>query len=566
VVLPEDTGDTKPGSPWRGGLVIAGLVVSLAALFAIGLLTRPVVLSADSTLPHIPASTTTGLDRPFDPDNFTVDQIATGVPLEWSRVAVIAEMRPHSLVTHEGRVYVFTTNEDWEGLSVWRLSDGHVWEALGFHLEDEVYLRQVAASPQGLLVANSGSEARIWSSEDGETWEAVPLPVTLKPDSLFDPIAYGATSDDLMVGFTTSYNYPGDRLGERVAAHLGTDPNRLNWGWTPTGDGLIVIIEGPLGLGRMEVPSAELGLTAEDVSQIVEQRPDNQAFQFWVRSAGTWRETSTDDMGSIETVYSLGDEFLVVTNTDSGQLLMRSDDGVNWERMEPGRPYAGVTTGGGRAAIYSNSPRLVLSDDGMDWVETDLIEHFPGTIAWETGPVSIGSEAMAAMVATWPATTAPPPSPDPVNIEVGRFTLFLNPEQGVLSLSNAEGRWSWPIYTGENDEEEGVAVDFSNETVTFSDPETGDHLLDLTFDELREAENRWYTQQSPLPPTPQQALAYSKDGVQWVVQDMAGVLGGGKEVTHLAVTDTTLVAAVIDSQTWRYGLAGDVEIWVGTPG
>ncbi|MCI0424236.1 MAG: hypothetical protein L0Z49_12580 [Actinobacteria bacterium] len=562
MVSPDGAGSSPPvGRRRRGMAAAAGLTVLAGGAMAIGILTTTDLQPTATTIPTATTVPRTEvLERPIDFEDFHISQIATDAQLGLTQVAVVEGIREPSLVVHDGSVYLFGTRDDRPGLHGWSSRTGWVWESLGSHIEDQTYFRPIVSTSLGMLTGNAGDQPHIWSSEDGTLWSEINLPVSIQESETIDSLAFGTLGDTLFVGLST-YIDTASVVAEAVAETLDTQVESLNWSWSTTSNGLSITVFGPLGWVAATMSTGEIGLDEIDAQKLLEAPYEEPRLVVWALDPqeGWIQVPNPGNMNWIDTFQTLDDRAVVALGYSStGQHLMRTHDGEGWETIHPGRAYTGMTSGGGRIALYSNSPRLLISGDGLEWEEAALVEYFPGRLIWDTGPVAIGDGGYAAVVAHAPTVALEYQEPEPVTMTRDGFTLTMNMNAQELTLEGGGGRWTYAVYEAQNPE--GISLDHPTRTVRFSNPETGEPLVSFTFDELVEAEGASWSSNHPL--GRQAVLAFSNDGEEWIIQDLTVSPGENKVVTDLVVTESTVVAVVVDIATW-FGSEtdGGLEIW-----
>lgn len=173
---------------------------------------------------------------------------------------------------------------------------------------------------------------------------------------------------------------------------------------------------------------------------------------------------------------------------------------------------------------------LFATSDGLSWERLGTGDLLPDSINWRMGPVGAG-EAGLATVARALRTNSPPVF-TPVVIEAGEATLTLDMEDARLLVDHpGYDRLEVLLWTKGND---GLyEIDFHTETVTFTDPDSGDVLATVGFSTLEKAENSAFV----IERSPERALLFTSDAETWSIQSLSRVVPEAREVGDIVVLE-----------------------------
>lgn len=566
MVLPEGTGsDSRGARSGRSTLLVVAVVAVLVGLLSLGVLTSPdpaaIEALQSTTTSSSTTSTTVAIEPPLDLENFTLSQITTGEQFEWELMLGSDDLYPHSLVAHEGDIYAFSSSEVMWGpeparITAWRSPDGVSWERLGTVL-DAARVGGFASTPQGLVGFELDDDASvsIWRSQDGTNWTSSEVKSSGDAGNRQSiwPMAIGGTDDLLMLATEETVDVQGLIAEKLREAGIEGGMNPLyGWGTQSGANGeLHVVFHGPLGLTADVVPLDDLGLTDEERVWVANGYSGESTTSLWIsRDGSQWDRTSIEDHAWIQSFTPAPDGGVFAFGWgNTGDRIWHSPDGRTWTPQQPSpRPQMAQPWRDGLIGLNSNSsrPELLTSADGSEWVDTDLDEHFPLPISWYSNQMAAGDAGVAVLVNGWQENLATAPStPEPVVLTRDGVTLSLDMNEGRIEVESG-GRtqmvsmWSSTI-------QEGVDVDFEDERVTFLDGDTGEALTSFTFDELNEAESRYWRDPHGLA-NELRALAFTPDGETWTIQDAQEAIGPQLAIAHVAVTDERLVALVQSSE------------------
>jgi hypothetical protein len=579
MVLPDGTRSDgrRPTTGRRAFFAIAACALA-AGVLALGALTTPEETAAPE--PSTTTSTVEELETPIDLDNFTVDQIAVGEPLRWELTDSFDDTFPHSIVVHDGTVYLFGSDsglwdDDSGGLRAWRSTDGVTWESLGQTIGLEHKIGSVTSTAQGLIALEIGSHEgfTIWRSEDGIRWipELVPVETGNEYATVY-PRAVGATEEMVVVAADIDLDalrFIESRLPDSMGA--GIETGNFGWDTRLSDEGVTVVFtfHGPLGIPALSVTSDEMGLSDEEVRWLTQGYAPSEDDSIW--GARTWVRSDGDTkwtLGDIEGVawvesisVTPGDPPLVFAYGSSGLATWASlDEGLTWERqpVTGQHPHLAEPWGDRFVRMHSNWLDVLVSDDGETWKTTGLDSLFPSTIGWGAGPLAAGTGGIAVGIEGWGEQNEPVQVPEPTTLMRDGVTLTIDIEHGNIELESAELKSTWALF-GQTPPQ-NLSIDLANRILTFLEPASGEPLLSMTFDELEEIEaDYWNGHQQGAQ---HQAFAFSADGAEWTVQAMEQVIGEGSRVTELAVIGDRVVALVLDSSAiYRSNQVPGFEIW-----
>jgi hypothetical protein len=573
VVLP----DGAPSQRDKQSTGRRALFAVAAVALAIGALTLGALTSPDSEAVAETSTTTTTtipLDRPVDYDNFTVDQIATGEQFQWSQVAEVPGGWTSSLVSQLGFLYMFTssrtlTNGEPAGLRAYRSFDAANWKDLGEVVSGNGYFENVAATAFGLMAvstdASDGSIA-VWRSTDALNWEGTVIEQT-NPGfgTSFFSQALGA-SDSLAVIAGAAYENGSPLLRERLEEYgIEFDPQSMNWNVVTGGQEARVVLYGPLGIPAVSIAASEIGLTDEELQVLQGRSLGYVDVRAWSSSDGVnWTSGTIEDADWISSITPAPNGGLLVFGGDSaGNASWRTYDGVDFEKQpfgphpEIAEPWRGEIAG---VSYYSN-PEVMVSSDGETWSQLGLAEHFPRRIGWTWYPTALATSdsGIAVTVAgNIPAASQNQRERTPPVLERDGVTLTVDLDQGVMNLDDGESERTWPLWN-RADVAEDMILDLGERTITFLDS-SGNPQVTFTFDELESVEMAYWS--SDARDDTVHALAFSKDGNSWSIQDLDEVFGAQADVVNLAATPFSLVAVVRPSANdFLTPGEGELQIW-----
>lgn len=356
-------------------------------------------------------------------------------------------------------------------------------------------------------------------------------------------------------------------LRERLQEHgIDVDLNAFNWSLVPGGGEYRVVLYGPLGLPAISITASELGLTDEDVRILQGRSMGSIDAQAWSSSDGvSWSSTTIEGAQWISSVIPAPDRGILVFGADSaGNALWRTYDGSSFEKLpfglrsERAKPWHGGLVG---VSSYGDPPDVMVSSDGETWRGSGLDEYFPQRTGWNWYPTTFAASESGLALALAGNVPSGLQSQEPANppvLERDGFMLTLDLNQAVMRLDDGESTRSWQLWNY-TDVVESLVVDLNGQTITFLDS-TGDPQVTFTFNEIEAAQTAYVDRHRGEDAV--NALAFTKDGTTWSIQDLDEVFGEQANVVDLAVTPFSLVAVVSPSR--QYSLTpgqGELQIW-----
>jgi hypothetical protein len=570
-------------------VIVAVAAVALAGGFAaLGLLTAP----DPSAVAETTTTSTTTPDEvapPIDLENFTVAQIVTGEQLVWEETGTFESLHPLGILEHEGDFYLFATRTPfWDvepgGLMAWRSADAVAWEALGEVIGPDAWVGLVRSTPTGLMAAGTGpgtSGFVVWTSEDGAQWAATDVPVDTESPYLVTLPRIAGGSDDITV-IAADTQLDSRRLIEDRLQAIGVDIDlsRGNWGSEWRGDeGHVLTVTGPLGIPIYEVALADLDLSDQEQEWVANGFEQRAGARIWVRQGTSrWEPGVVADAYTIQSILGRDDGTLLLFGFGiSGPIARTSSDGLDWETIPGSNTLTGRNTpsaaeewGDQFVALNADSqPDVLISEDGQSWQETGLSEHFPLPLNWWTNGFGAGADGIVISLVGGQSGGTEQLTGLPIITADDGASLIVDIDAGVVEAVAGEISHTWRIYRGDNPRDlEGVTVDLDSEIVTFSDPETGQELISVTFEQLIGAESEFWADRSE--PGDHQALAFTRDGLDWTIQDIAADFGDDALIMAFEVANGRVVALVYHTGDMfrftfgRFGIGGAApgfEVW-----
>lgn len=539
----------------RGGSAfLIGLGAIVVAGFTLVSLTSPDPAASEATTLSTSTTSTTlaSVEPPLDLENFSVDQLARGEPFAWESTLSVLEGYPLALLRHDGDLYLFSTEVpnfasfETGGLRGWRSRDGLAWEPLGEVIDGSHMIAVVESTGQGLVALEhrpGHSTFTIWQSDNGSEWDADEIAVDhgIEPATIY-PSGAGGTGSLMVVAAEVQV----DTLAPLREKLGGTADQR--WGAEVVGDEVQFTLYGPLGWRLGVVSGAELDLTDEETESIISAYSGEaeSAADLWVRADDSdWRATLIPEADWIDRITTGPDGDVVAHGWGpAGAMSWTSMDGLSWEASpHPVRHYLNDRWGDRLVAPHPNEGLSVLvSADGSQWDDIGPSESFPGLIQWWTSALAAGPGGIATTIegsdegAPFPDTTL---SPRTASITNQDGTLTIDARSGEYTLELADQTFTWPATTLQN-----VEVDLDTGSIRYLDPETGDPLTSFPLEDLIAAQSELLTIGSG-DGTRYGVFAFTSDGTEWTIQSVDH-MGSGDIVTHLAVTDTHVVAGAMD--------------------
>jgi hypothetical protein len=529
------------------GVIVAGMILMT--------LTSPEPNDQAFSASTSTSTTTTSIaeiEPLIDLENFSVEQISRGEPLQWESTLSVVEGYPIALLQHRDMIYAFATNTpnfssfDSGGLRAWRSRDGLTWESLGEVIAEGYVIASVTSTDQGLMALETNPDGpgfTVWHSTDGSKWEPDEVIVEdLNELTSVYPYATGATDDLLVVAGTIEtdvHSILEEKLGDLAA---------FGWGTDVVGNEVSFTLYGPLGSPLTRISAEELGLDEEERQMILDTNSaaNDATADVWVKvGAAEWQRTTIPNAHWIDSFTTTPDGDLVAHGwRPANPTSWTTSDGLEWQNITPstGR-YVYGRWGDLLVAQGPNGGMSVLvSAEGQDWEEIGPAEHFPREIDWWVSGLAAGPGGIAVTVAGWdPTLQQPAPEIEPASISGEDGTLIIDFETGEYRLETADDTHTWSI-TGAT--MPGVEVDLDRAMVRFSEPETDETMAEFPLEEVINAEDELVYVEPP-DSGGYDAFAFTPDGVEWTIQTLDDVTA--TDFYLLAVTDTHVIATGLAS-------------------
>lgn len=550
MITPEGSGPKEgPGRRLPMALIGGAALLILAGLIAVGRLATPEepIASAETT------TTTTTPDEipsPIDVENFTVAQIATGEPLDWALSMAVDEHRPLALLEHDGLLYLFSDSgaDEPGGLRAWRSGDGADWFDLGEVIPADHAVTNVDSTIQGLVATSNrltDDALVVWESADGDTWTSSEISVAGERDFFVDvATAAGGNETTLVVASNTRYDR--ERLLEErlLAVGVELDLSDLAWNLRWAGEaGHELIVRGPLGIPILEQPIDELALSDEEREELLSELFDPLGSDIWVRGEdGRWMLTTIDDARRIDSILPSAEGRLVAYGAGaSGGVAKTTSDGMEWESGNSSIVPREIEEWNDGLVGGVNTPDLMISGDGLTWRAAGLSERFPSQMGWSPSTLGAGEGGAAMLVrGSRPLPVLPEPTIQELTAEDGStFTVDANGPGFQVFSSDGQQRWA---LDGSTVTDEAISIDPAEQTITLRDADSGEDLAVFTFAEIERVERAHAM--STLLYQLSEALAFTEDGEEWVIQDMAPEIGERASISLLEVTASRIVGVV----------------------
>lgn len=561
MVLPEDT-ETRPtrNSTSRGTWFAVAAGVLIVGALVVVFLTSP---ETDTTAEGASTTTSTISDlvAPVDAENFAVDQIATGPPLNWSEVYSIPDSDVMPPVTHEGAVYLFmpeTIEDRWSGhVTVLRTDDGSSWKPAGDGIDVEGLVVSATSTPRGLLLVEQSPESGfvLWQSSDGDVWDATEVEVPGEPGATFNVHSVGGNDRLIVVSGEHTSDWQLNLENALTAAGYSPDLATNGWNLEMINGENRVVFYGPFGIRVLELTPAELGLTDQEVNAAFNGGGPSR-YQLWVSAdGGDFRPVDSEEMPWVESFSSAPDGSLIVFGwSNSGNGVWKTWDGVIWERVAIGTNVWTALQWEGRllGAPYDGID-LLDSFDGSRWEQLEgLHDRFPPTLQWHTSNFGVGEAGLVMTAESYEETTGPMNSYEPVVLEKDGFTLTIDLNSGVIEVVTPSGAsQTWFPYGPEQD---GLEPDPAASVLMLS---VGEESVGFTFEELADAESEYWTSFSWAPTLSHSALVFTPDGDDWSITDLGPLKVDGMALSGLTTTAESVVALMVDNDGGRE----QFEIW-----
>lgn len=575
MITPEGAG-TRTDRPQRSRLALLGVaaLIVFAGLIAVGSLTSPDPEAAPesaTTTAEIDSTTTTAdIEPPVDTDGWTVDQIATGESPEWGLSMAIDDLYPMGLFDHEGSIYLFAA-EDLDlrtsigsGLRAWRSDDGVSWEPLGQVISTEHPVSVVASTAQGLVALGSGALGEaftLWKSDDGVGWKAEEVPTD---GAAFHPQAATGTQELLVVS-----GNPGmwihDLIQRSLAAkYSNLEPGSYHWTWDVADDTVTITLRSFAGFRLGVVNVDNLGFTEDQKAMVNRWYGEGEhGSEMWMRTASGWSSPEeVPEFNQILTMAATNDGEIIATGFGpNGATTWTTRDGYEWSTPSPApRPFEIDNWGDAMVGSHPQITSVMVTDDNGNWESIGPADVFPRHVDWGITGLGAGPDGIAAAMDGWGGLLGDESrrvtNPPRVTENNSTLTFDYRTDNYVLDVNG--GRHTYWMQAQSQDE---IETDLSEGTISFHDPDTGEHLARFQLDAIHR-EYADYVEENYLGPD-HQALIVTPDGANWTIQDLSA-LGTDSQTRYLEVTGSHLVAVRADGSTLASPTQGPgFEVWSG---
>jgi hypothetical protein len=558
------------------------LYVGAALVVVIGFVVLGAVSSSERVAVFVTTTTSTTLSEPappVDPDDFSVSQIVTGEPLQWTMAGEF-DGYPIGLTEHRDNFFLFATQIDSAGLTAWRTTDGLDWVPLGGVIGDEHLISTVVSTPQGLVAAGQRrNEAGlvIWTSDDGTQWSMDEIASDSENPYLVQTATAITSTEDgtLVIAATTDLDTPRlleDRLGD-VGIDLdmrGTDW-RVHWAGEA---GHVLQLDGPLGLDVTEIPLDDLDLTPEEREWVANGFVRAPRTDIWVKQPGAgWQRSAIEGAHTIESIVTRPEgTFLAFGYGAIGPMVRASRDGVDWTSAADDPVPSAVSKWDDYLVGLAGTvrPDVLVSYDGRTWEGLGLAEHFPLPISWAATTMGAGDDGLAVAVEGRQSTVPEELIELPVLRTGTDANLTLDFEEGAFVLETGTTTFTWdmalPDETGVN--QPGIEVNPGDQSVRFFDPSSGELLAEVPVAALEHAQAEYFADR--FLQNTHRALVYTPNGTDWTIQDVSTEIGGGIVVAGLEVGEGQVLAIVFQSESpvqdrpaTTQGIGAPFQIWTG---
>lgn len=570
MVLPE--GAPKDDPPRRRRPPSVLVIVFL--ILAIGVVTLGTVTGTDESEPAAVATTTTtsAAGPPsVDSEESSVAGVARGEPLAWEHIMSIDEGHPLAMLEHRGWIYLFVTEAsdvftaEEGGLRVWRSEQGTDWESLGQVIDRSHVISGVNTAGRALVAAERGDDGegfRVWRSGDGARWNQEVVRVDgLTRNGVVFPTALGGNQRTVLVATTNEIDVQ-SLMRDRIYELLGVDVSTEQVHWRPSGlhtDPIEFVVWGPLGFPLLDLDGDDLGLTDREQVMVEEQLMGAPVNHVWVSYEGGEWNRAEPPASWLTSFSTLSDGMMLATgHDDAGPGLWASEDGLEWVRSP--RSIERIEKWDDDLIGVSGSlPTLAMSQDGDQWERIGTLEGWPGGLRWGVSELAAGPGGLAASVYHVPNVEVhiEATDPGPVTIGDGEAGLTLDFSNGSYTLDTGGFTRTWSMGLTRPPE---VSVVLPDGVIAFHRPSTGELLATFSFGDLYEAQDVfWSSRVTDL--TDHRAFVFSEDGGDWVIQDVASLMGD-LEIRLLGVTGTHVVATAVNpSDPFASGDSPGFEIW-----
>ena len=578
MVAPEGTGsDRDRPRTGRGVLFIGATLVVVIGFVVLGALS-----SNERVAVVVTTTTSTTLSEPAPPvdqEDFSVSQIVTGEPLQWTMAGEF-DGYPINLTEYRDNFFLFTTQIDSTGLTAWRTTDGLDWVPLGAVIGDDHLISTVVSTPHGLVAAGQRrNEAGlvIWTSKDGTKWSMDEIPSDSDNPYLAQSATAIAKTEDgnLVIAATTDLDTP--RLIEDRLGDVGIEIDMRSTGWRVhwAGEaGHVLQLDGPLGLDVTEIPLDDLDLALEEREWVANGFARAPRTEIWVKQQGVdWQRSAIEGAHAIYSIVTRPEgAFLAFGYGAIGPMMRASRDGVDWTSATDDSVPSAVSEWGDYLVGLAGTvrPDVLVSYDGKTWEGLGLAEHFPLPVSWAATAMGADDDGLAVAVEGRQSTDPEDQIELPVLRTGTDANLTLDFEEGAFVLETGATTFTWdmalPDETGVN--QPGIETNPGDQSVRFFDPSSGELLAEVPVAALEHAQAEYFTDRFLR--NTHRALMFTANGTDWTIQDVATEIGAGIVVAGLEVGGGRVLAIVFQSDSpfhdgpaTRQGIGASFQIWTG---
>ncbi len=487
----------------------------------------------------------------FDMDDFTMEQVENGQPLEWSPAVVEPDLVPAGLVALGDARFLFATRPDGTGLRAWSSADGLAWAEINTGVPATSPVAVVGTSEDGLVVVTEGTtkaKPEVWTSADGVDWASEEIPIEYDNGLMaFTPTAVEGHGGTLLIAGETRLDATGVvEAAVREALWPAYEAKRFGVDVRLSPSEIQIDVLGPGGLALLTTTAAELGLDDRTQEWMREEPPSEAAV--WIRqeSAG-WSQAEVPGASSITSMSAtqLGD-IIGSGVTELGLAsLWRSFDGFFWEQVpydvRPDSLAGWVGRLVGPSAV--GTLEMVVSDDGVDWGPTGLGAHFPPSMDWFVHSYGVSDRALVVAVESYDVRGTSPDAvgPDP-HIRQGEVDIYVDPFYGQVYLFDGTQDYTW----AQGPHDETMVFDPVTETISFSRPD-GSPLATVGLDELGDLADSARAGFARFGHY-FRALAATNDGAAWTIWDTTP-LGNDTDPIDVTMAPAAIALATTDHPT-----------------
>jgi hypothetical protein len=550
VVLPEGTPESEGSRP-KTLIGIGAALVLLLTTVALAVATAPDdVIANESTTTTIvdeplyqPTTTTT-----IDVETFSVSDIATGERLSWREAPRLDAQWPIELLEHDGRLYLFTSDGQSHprhlssGLQVWVSSDGIGWERIA-ELE-EAAITSIAATGGRLVAMGKHIEhgsPHVWISTDGVEWSASQLPMRPGTDlPITTWLTDAAVAGDRIIVTGSGYTNPQEVILDLLPTEVANYVDTYGMGLSEGPEGRSIEVYGPLGIVGYEATMEDLGIDEETANDLF-QGSGQELSYVWTSSDGVeWTVSETSGPRFERLWIAAGGELLASGWDNTGPAVWSSTDDYTWERTDSQMVNV-VDSWNGWLVGTRNERDVIRSRDGREWESLGTDAVLPQALDWYMQTVDVGPGGIAAVATTW--AQQPNSTVDATAVEVADHTLTVDYDTGILTIEGLSGRSDVQLWS--EDSVEHVVVDFADEQMTFMDVETGEELLTVGFERLREVEMSLFGWGG----FEKRALLLSR-GQELSIFDLAEEIGDQEDLVMIRVLEDRMILVTNPIHAW----------------